>query len=95
MFLSYHISPCANVSCPKKKGENFRHLRLGGHLLREFTGGHCGLAAEGLCVMPRSIKVLRATCPPRAPHDNMIVDALTKQHGNSGTVLKSLKTRAV
>ena len=47
------------------------------HLVRESTGGHCRQTAQEFCVIRRSMQTLWV------PHERMVVDALTKRHGNS------------
>ena len=56
------------------------------HLVRESTGGHCRRTAQKMCVIRRSMQTLRARCR-WVPHERMVVDALTKRHGNSVTLL--------
>ena len=60
------------------------------HLVRESTGGHCRRTAQELCVIRRSMQTLRARCR-WVPHERMVVDALTKRHGNSVTMLQLLR----
>ena len=60
------------------------------HLVRESTGGHCRRTAQQLCVIRRSMQTLRARCR-WVPHERMVVDALTKNHGNSVTMLRLLR----
>ena len=60
------------------------------HLVREPTGGHCRRTAQELCVIRRSMQTLRARCR-WVPHERMVVDALTKSHGNSVTMLQLLR----
>ena len=60
------------------------------HLVRESTGGHCRRTAQELCVIRRSMQTLRARCR-WVPHEWMVVDALTKRHGNSVTMLRLLR----
>ena len=60
------------------------------HLVRESTGGHCRRTAQELCVIRRSMQTLRARCR-WVPHERMVVDALTKRHGNSVTMLRLLR----
>ena len=60
------------------------------HLVREPTGGHCRPTAQELCVIRRSMQTLRARCR-WVPHERMVVDALTKRHGNSVTMLRLLR----
>ena len=57
------------------------------HLVRESTGGHCRRTAQELCVIRKSMQTLRARCR-WVPHERMVVDALTKRHGNSVTMLR-------
>ena len=57
-----------------------------GHLVRESTGGHGRRTAQELCVIRRSMQTLRARCR-WVPHERMVVDALTKRHENSVTML--------
>ena len=61
-----------------------------GHLVRESTGGHFRRTAQELCVIRRSMQTLRARCR-WVPHERMVVDALTKRHGNSVTMLRLLR----
>ena len=56
------------------------------HLVRESSGGHCRRTAQELCVIRRSMQTLRARCR-WVPHERMVVDALTKRHGNSVTMV--------
>ena len=60
------------------------------HLVRESTGGHCRRTAQELCVIRRSMQTLRARCR-WVPHERMVVDALTKSHGNSVMMLQLLR----
>ena len=60
------------------------------HLVRESTGGRCRRTAQELCVMRRSMRTLRARCR-WALHERMVVDALTKRHRNSITMLRLLR----
>ena len=60
------------------------------HLVRESTGGHCRRTAQELCVIRRSMQTLRARCR-WVPHERMVVDALTKRHGNSVAMLRLLR----
>ena len=60
------------------------------HLVRESTGGHCRRTAQELCVIRRSMQALRARCRC-VPHERMVVDALTKRHWNSVTMLRLLR----
>ena len=60
------------------------------HLVRESTGGHCRRAAQELCVIRRSMQTLRARCR-WVPQERTVVDALTKRHGNSLTMLRLLR----
>ena len=60
------------------------------HLVRESTGGHCRRTAQELCVIGRSMQTLRARCRG-VPHERMVVDALTKRHGNSVTMLRLMR----
>ena len=60
------------------------------HLVRESTGGHCRRTAQELCVIRRSTQTLRERCR-WVPHELMVVDALTKRHGNSVTMLRLLR----
>ena len=60
------------------------------HLIRESTGGHWRRTAQELCVIRRSMQALRARCS-WVPHERMVVDALTKRHGNSVTMLRLLR----
>ena len=60
------------------------------HLVRESTGGHCRRTAQELCAIRRSMRTLRARCR-WVTHERMVVDALTKRHGNSGTMLRLLR----
>ena len=60
------------------------------HLVRESTGGHCRRTAQELCVIRRSMQTLRARCRC-VPHERMVVDTLTKRHGNSVTMLQLLR----
>ena len=60
------------------------------HLVRESTGGHCRRTAQELCVIRRSMQTLRARCR-WVPHERMVVDALTKRHGNNITMLLLLR----
>ena len=60
------------------------------HLVRDSTGGHCRRTAQELCVIRRSMQALRARCR-WVPHERMVVDALTKRHGNSVTMLRLLQ----
>ena len=60
------------------------------HLVRESTGGHCRRTAQELCVIRRSMQTPRARCR-WVPHERMVVDALTKRHGNSVTMLRLLR----
>ena len=60
------------------------------HLVRESTGGHCRRTAQELCVIRRIMQTLRTRCR-WVPHERMVVDALTKWHGNSVTVLRLLR----
>ena len=60
------------------------------HLVRESTGGHCRRTAQELCVIRRSMQTLRARCR-WVPHERVVVDALTKRHGNSVTMLRLLR----
>ena len=60
------------------------------HLVRESTGGHCRRTAQELCVIRRSMQTLRARCK-WVPHERMVVDALTKRHGNSVSMLRLLR----
>ena len=57
------------------------------HLVRESTGGHCWRTAQELCVIRSSMQTLRARCR-WVPHERMVVDALTKRHGNSVTMVR-------
>ena len=57
-----------------------------GHLVRESTGSHCRRTAQELWVIRRNMQTLRARCG-WAPHERMVVDALTKRHGNSVAML--------
>ena len=59
------------------------------HLVRESTGGLCRRTAQELCVIKRSMQTLRARCR-WVPHERMVVDALTKRHGNSVTMVRLL-----
>ena len=59
------------------------------HLVRESTGGHCRRTAQELCVIRRSMKTLMVRCR-WVPHE-MVVDAVTKRHGNSVTMLRLLR----
>ena len=59
-------------------------------LARESTGGHCRRRAQELCVIRRSMQTLRAWCR-WVPLERMVVDALTKRHGNSVTMLRLLR----
>ena len=56
----------------------------------ENTGGHRRRTAQELCVIRRSMQTLRARCR-WVPHEQMVVDALTKRHGNSVTMLRLLR----
>ena len=60
------------------------------HLVRESTGNHCRRTAQELCVIRRNMQTLRARCR-WVPHERMVVDALTKRHGNSVTMLRLLR----
>ena len=60
------------------------------HLVRESTGGQCRRTAQELCVIRRSMQTLRARCR-WLPHERMVVDALTKRHNNSVTMLRLLR----
>ena len=60
------------------------------HLVREPTGGHCRRTAQESCVIRTSMQTLRARCR-WVPHERMVVDALTKRHGNSVTMLRLLR----
>ena len=60
------------------------------HLVRESKGGHCRRTAQELCVIRRSVQTLRARCR-WVPYERMVVDALTKRHGNSVTMLRLLR----
>ena len=60
------------------------------HLVRESTGGHCRRTAQELCVIKRSMQTLRERCR-WVSHERMVVDALTKRHGNSVTKLRPLR----
>ena len=61
------------------------------HLVRQSTGGHCRRTAQGLCVCSgESMQALRARCR-WVPHERMVVDALTKRHGNSVTMERLLR----
>ena len=60
------------------------------HLVRESTGGHCRRTAQESCVIRRSMQTLRARCR-WVPLERMVVDALTKRHGNSVTMLRQLR----
>ena len=60
------------------------------HLLRESTGGHCRRTAQELCVIRRSMQTLGSKYR-WVPHERMVVDALTKWHGNSVTMLRLLR----
>ena len=60
------------------------------HLIRESTSRHCRRTAQELCVIRRSMQTLRARCR-WVPHEGMVVDALTKRHGNSVTMLQLLR----
>ena len=64
------------------------------HLARESTGGHCRRTAQELCVIRRSMQTLRARCR-WVPHEQMVVDTLTKRHGNSVTMLRLLRDGAL
>ena len=60
------------------------------NLVRESMGGHCRRTAQELCVTRRSMLTLRARCR-WVPHERMVVDALTKRHGDSITMLRFLR----
>ena len=60
------------------------------HLVRESTGGRCRRTAQELCVIRRHMQTLNARCR-WVPHERMVVDALTKRHGNSVTMLRLLR----
>ena len=60
------------------------------HLVRESTGGHCRRTAQDLCVNRRSMQTLRARCR-WVPHERMVVNALTKRHGNSVMLVRLLR----
>ena len=64
------------------------------HLVRESTGGHCRRTAQELCVIRRSMQTLRARCR-WVPHEQMVVDALTKRHANTITMLLLLRDGVV
>ena len=59
------------------------------HLVRESTGGHCRRTAQDLCVIRRNMQTLRVRCR-WVPHERMVVDALTKRHGNKVTMVRLL-----
>ena len=63
-------------------------------LVRELTGGHCRRTVQELCVIRRSVQTLRARSR-WLPHERMVVDALTKRHGNSVTRLRLLRAGIV
>ena len=54
------------------------------HLVRVSMGGHCRRTAQ------EPVQTLRARSR-WAPHERMVVDALTKRHGNSVTMLRLLR----
>ena len=60
------------------------------HLVRASTGGHCRRTAQELCVIKRNMQTLRARCR-WVPHERMVVDAMTKRHGNSVSMLRLLR----
>ena len=55
------------------------------HVVRESTGGHCRRTGQEFCVIRRSMQTLWV------PHERMVVDALTKRHGNRVTMLRLLR----
>ena len=59
-------------------------------LVRDSTGGHCRRTVQELCVIRRSMQTLRARCR-WVPHERIVVDVLTKRHGNSVTMLRPLR----
>ena len=60
------------------------------HLVRESSGGHCRRTAQELCVVRWSMQTLRARCR-LVPHERMVVDPMTKRHGNSVLMLRLLR----
>ena len=60
------------------------------HLVRQSTAGHCRWTAHESCVIRRSLQTVRARCR-WVPHERVVVDALTKRHGDSITMLRLLR----
>ena len=56
-------------------------------LAQESIGGHCRRTAQELRVIRRSMQTLRARCR-WVLHERMVVDALTKRHGKSVTMVR-------
>ena len=58
-------------------------------LVRESTGGYCRRTVQELWVIRRSMQTLKGRSR-WVPHERMVIDALTKRHRNSITMLRPL-----